>query len=50
VYYNNLDCTQPLGVKAFVSDEMYQLPFLPSEVTCKDAMARLYNADGDLCK
>ena len=50
VYYNNLDCTQPVGVKSFLSDELYQLPFLPSEVTCKDAMACLYNADGDLCK
>lgn len=49
MYYNNLDCTQPVGVKAFVSDELYQLPFLLSEVSCEDAMACLYNADGDLC-
>jgi hypothetical protein len=50
VYYDNTDCTSPVGLRAFVSGEEYELPILSDEVTCEDAMACLYSSDGDLCK
>lgn len=49
-YYDNTDCTSPVGLRAFVTGEEYDLPFLADSVTCEDAMACLYAPDGDLCK
>lgn len=49
-YYDNDDCTSPVGLRAFVTGEEYDLPLLSDTVTCEDAMACLYAPDGDLCK
>ena len=49
-YYDNSDCTSPVGLRAFVTGEEYDLPLLSDSVTCEDAMACLYAPDGDLCK
>jgi hypothetical protein len=50
VYYDNADCTRPIGLRAFVTGEQYELPILPDSVTCQDAMACLYAQDGAKCK
>ena len=49
-YYDNSDCTSPVGLRAFITGEEYDLPLLSDSVTCEDAMACLYAPDGDLCK
>ena len=49
-YYDNSGCTIPVGLRAFVTGEEYDLPLLSDSVTCEDAMACLYAPGGDLCK
>ena len=50
IFYDDEGCTEPVGIRGFVSDEQYQLTLLSDAVTCEDAMACLYNLDGDLCR
>ena len=49
IFYDNEGCNDPVGIRGFVSDEQYQLTLLPETVTCEDAMACLYNLDGNSC-
>lgn len=49
IFYDNEGCNDPVGIRGFVSDEQYQLTLLPDTVTCEDAMACLYNLDGNSC-
>ena len=50
IFYDDEGCTDPVGIRGFVSDEQYQLTLLSDAVTCEDAMACLYNLGGDSCK
>jgi hypothetical protein len=50
IYYNDSTCNDPDGLRAFLSDEEYSLPVIPASVSCVDAMACLYNPDGESCQ
>lgn len=50
IYYDDDTCNNPNGLRAFLSGEKYSLPALPADVSCEDAMACLYNPDGELCR
>lgn len=49
MWYEDDGCTKTVGLAPFVTGENYELPLLDG-VTCSDAMACVYNPDGDTCK
>ena len=49
MWYEDDGCTETVGLAPFVTGENYELPLLDG-VTCSDAMACVYNPDGDMCK
>ena len=49
-YYQDEICTEPVGIRAFVSGEEISLLRTGEDVSCRDAMACLYNPGGPSCQ
>ena len=49
MWYEDDGCTETVGLAPFITGDNYELPLLDG-VTCSDAMACVYNPDGDTCK
>ena len=49
-YYQDEICTDIVGIRAFLSGEVSALPQVGEDVSCRDAMACLYNPSGPSCQ
>ena len=50
IYYSNDECSNVVGLRAFISQDNYTLPIVREDVSCEDAMACLYNEGGPSCE